>query len=103
MADDSEPLERQAPAPSSFDPLLPPQMAERAGAGAFIALGAELFTVVTTASSLGYGATRLLGGAGFSLGLFLVVVAGAELFTGNNLLVMAWASGEGGAGRLLRH
>jgi formate/nitrite transporter len=61
-------------------------------AGAFISLGALLFTVVVTESSLGFGPTRLLGGVGFSLGLILVVVAGAELFTGNNLIAMAWAS-----------
>lgn len=61
-------------------------------AGAFIALGAEFFTLVTTASGLEYGMNRLLGGVAFSLGLYLVVVGGAELFTGNNLIVMAWAS-----------
>jgi formate/nitrite transporter len=61
-------------------------------AGAFISLGALLFTVVVTDSSLGFGPTRLLGGVGFCLGLILVVVAGAELFTGNNLIAMAWAS-----------
>jgi formate transporter len=47
---------------------------------------------VVTDSSVGYGATRLLGGLSFSLGLILVVLAGAELFTGNNLIAMAWAS-----------
>lgn len=62
-------------------------------AGAFVSLGALFFTVVVTDSFLGFGVTRLLGGAAFSLGLILVVVAGAELFTGNNLLAMAWASG----------
>lgn len=62
-------------------------------AGAFIALGALFFTVVVTDARLGFGVTRLLGGVSFSLGLVLVVVAGAELFTGNNLLAMAWASG----------
>lgn len=61
-------------------------------AGAFISLGALLFTVVVTESSLGFGPTRLLGGLSFCLGLILVVVAGAELFTGNNLIAMAWAS-----------
>lgn len=61
-------------------------------AGAFIALGALLFTVIITESGLGFGVTRLLGGLGFCLGLVLVVVGGAELFTGNNLLAMAWAS-----------
>ena len=62
-------------------------------AGAFISLGALFFTVVVTGSTLGFGATRLVGGVAFCLGLILVVVAGAELFTGNNLLAMAWASG----------
>lgn len=61
-------------------------------AGAFIALGAVLFTVVVTSPTLGFGATRLLGGVAFSLGLILVVIAGGELFTGNNLIAMAWAS-----------
>jgi len=61
-------------------------------AGAFISLGALLFTVVVTKASLGFGVTRLFGGVSFCLGLVLVVVAGAELFTGNNLLAMAWAS-----------
>lgn len=61
-------------------------------AGAFISLGAIFFTVVVTDSSLGFGITRLLGGLSFSLGLILVVIGGAELFTGNNLLAMAWAS-----------
>lgn len=61
-------------------------------AGAFISLGALSATVVTTGSELGFGPTRLLGGGAFSLGLILVIVAGAELFTGNNLLAMAWAS-----------
>lgn len=61
-------------------------------AGAFISLGALFFTVVVTGSQFGFGITRLFGGLSFSLGLVLVVVAGAELFTGNNLLAMAWAS-----------
>ena len=61
-------------------------------AGAFISLGALFFTVVVTGSSVGFGVTRLLGGVSFCLGLVLVVVAGAELFTGNNLLAIAWAS-----------
>jgi formate transporter len=62
-------------------------------AGAFISLGALFFTVVVTGAGLGFGVTRLLGGVSFCLGMVLVVVAGAELFTGNNLLAMAWASG----------
>lgn len=61
-------------------------------AGAFISLGALFFAVVITQSQLGFGVTRLLGGVSFCLGLILVVVGGAELFTGNNLLAMAWAS-----------
>jgi len=61
-------------------------------AGAFISLGALFFTVVITKAGLGFGVNRLIGGLCFSLGLVLVVVAGAELFTGNNLLAMAWAS-----------
>ena len=60
-------------------------------AGAFIAFGAMSFTLVMTGSELGLGPSRLLGGLAFSLGLILVVVGGAELFTGNNLIVMAWA------------
>ncbi len=58
-------------------------------AGAFIAFSAAFFTVVTHDSTLSLGITRLIGGLAFCLGLVLVVVAGAELFTGNNLLVMA--------------
>jgi formate/nitrite transporter len=61
-------------------------------AGAFIALGALFFTVVMTRPVLGFGVSRLVGGVAFSLGLILVVVGGAELFTGNNLVAMAWAS-----------
>jgi formate transporter len=98
----------------SFDALLPAEMAVRAEqvgvrkaqlnvvsmfmlsvlAGAFIALGAIFATTVMAGAStmLPYGVIRLLGGSVFSLGLILVVVAGAELFTGNNLIVMAWAS-----------
>ena len=61
-------------------------------AGAYIALGAVFSTTVATGSELGYGPTRLLAGVAFSLGLILVVVAGAELFTGNTLIVLAVAS-----------
>jgi formate transporter len=62
-------------------------------AGAFIALGSLYYVIVVSDASLGFAAQRVLGGAVFSLGLLLVVVAGAELFTGNNLLAMAWADG----------
>ncbi len=62
-------------------------------AGAFIALGAIFATTVTAGGAdVPFGVLRLLGGLAFSLGLILVIVAGAELFTGNNLIVMAWAS-----------
>ena len=61
-------------------------------AGAFIAMGAAFATLAMTQTGLGLGPTRVLGGVTFSLGLILVVVAGAELFTGNNLVAMAWAS-----------
>ena len=60
-------------------------------AGAFIGLGALYYVVVKSDAALGFAATQVLGGVAFSLGLILVVVAGAELFTGNNLLAMAWA------------
>ncbi len=72
-------------------------------AGAFIALGGVFATLVGTDSGLGYGPTRLLAGIAFSLGLILVVIAGAELFTGNNLIVMAVASGQASIGQLLRN
>src|SRR4029434_10366521 len=58
-------------------------------AGGSIARGALYFTLVTSDSSLSFVTSRLLGGLTFSLGLILVVVASAELFTGNNLLIMA--------------
>lgn len=61
-------------------------------AGAFISMGAMYFTLITADKSLSFGLSRLLGGLTFSLGLILVILAGAELFTGNNLLVMAWVS-----------
>jgi len=63
-------------------------------AGAFIGLGAAFSTLTTTSPDMGFGPARILGGLTFSLGLILVVVAGAELFTGNNLVAMAWASRE---------
>ncbi|WP_246738139.1 formate/nitrite transporter family protein [Bradyrhizobium sp. CCBAU 051011] len=109
---------------NSIDALLPSEMAERAEqigvqktrldtlslialavlAGAFVAFG-SMFSVVVMAgaeSNLPYGFTRLLGGTVFSLGLILVIVGGAELFTGNNLMVMACASGRIRASELLR-
>lgn len=107
----------------NFDALPPKVMAEKAEtvgiakvkygwrntfmlsilAGAFIALGAIFCTTVVTGASgvLPFGVTKLLGGAVFCLGLILVVVAGAELFTGNNLIIMATVSGRVTFGQLL--
>jgi len=110
--------------PTGLDALPPPEMANKAEqigvskagmdaptmfalavlAGAFIAMGAVFATTTTTGSTgMPYGVTRLLGGLTFSLGLILVVVAGAELFTGNNLIVMAWASRRVSTLHLLRN
>ena len=86
-------------------------------AGAFIALGAIFATTIGAGSiavmspdgavafstGLPYGVTRLLMGLVFSLGLILVVVGGAELFTGNSLIVMAWANGKVKGRALLRN
>jgi len=72
-------------------------------AGAFIGLGALYFVLVRSDPTLGFAARQVLGGVAFSLGLVLVVVAGAELFTGNNLLAMAWADGKITTGDLLRN
>jgi len=107
-----------------MDALLPPEMAEKAEAiglskinlpfvttfvlailaGAFVGLGAmAATTVLASSSSLPYGVARLLFGLAFCLGLILIVVAGAELFTGNNLIVMAWASRKISTWALLRN
>lgn len=106
----------------AIDALTPPEMAERMEevgakkasldfwstfalavlAGAFIGLGAEFFTLVVTDSGSGFN-QRVLGGLVFSLGLILVVVAGAELFTGNNLIVMAWVGGKLTLGQVMRN
>ena len=72
-------------------------------AGIFIAFGAMLYTLVITDSTLGFGLTKLVGGIAFSLGLILVIVAGAELFTGNNLIVMAWANRDVTTAKLLKN
>lgn len=108
-----------------IDSLLPPEMALRAEeigarkaamalsplfalsvlAGAFIAFGAVLSTTVAAGAEgfMSYGAARLISGFVFSLGLVLVVIGGAELFTGNNLIVMAWANGMVTTRRVLRN
>jgi len=72
-------------------------------AGAFIGLGTMSFVLVKSDASLGFAASAVLGGLVFALGLMLVVVAGAELFTGNNLLAMAWADGRISSLELLRN
>jgi len=72
-------------------------------AGGFIGLGALFFTLVASDATLGFAPTRVLGGLAFSLGLILVSVAGAELFTGNNLMVMAWADRKITTAELLRN
>ncbi len=61
-------------------------------AGSFIAIGSILFTLATYDSTLPNGITRVIGGLVFCVGLILVIVAGAELFTGNNLIVMGFIS-----------
>lgn len=73
-------------------------------AGAFIGLGAMFSTTVLagTAGTMAFGFARLLSGVAFSLGLVLVVVGGAELFTGNALMVMALAAGRIHIGEMLR-
>lgn len=72
-------------------------------AGAFISFGAMFYVLVITGSDLGFGPGRLLGGIAFSLGLILVLIGGAELFTGNNLIVMAWAEHKVTTVQLLRN
>jgi formate transporter len=72
-------------------------------AGGFIGLGAMFFTLVASDAGLGFAITRVLGGLVFSLGLILVVVAGAELFTGNNLLLMACVSRRITINRLVKN
>ena len=72
-------------------------------AGAFIAFGAMFMTVVATGSDdLPFGIARLVAGLVFSLGLVLVIVGGAELFTGDALMIVAFASRRIGLGALLR-
>lgn len=120
MADQATPPNTD---PGLFDAYSPAQMARRvetAGAakaglpllslfilallaGAFIAFGAMLYTLTMTSHGMGLGPSRILGGVTFSLGLVLVVVGGAELFTGNLLLVMGWADRKFTTTALLRN
>jgi formate transporter len=106
------------PSPDAFAPAAVAERVSKAGvtksnlkfgqmlwlailAGVFIGLGAEYCTLVITGSSAGFGLTKLIGGLAFSLGLILVLIAGAELFTGNNLLTMAWLDGRVSTRKLL--
>jgi formate transporter FocA len=119
-----EPEERQSDSLSTYDELLPGEMAGKAQdigikkanldflstfalavlAGAFIALGCIFFTVSQTgAAAIPWGISRIIGGLAFSLGLILVIVGGAELFTGNNLIIMAWASRKLSTWRVVRN
>jgi formate/nitrite transporter len=72
-------------------------------AGAFIGIGGLLYALIKSDIALSFARTQVLGGLAFSLGLILVVVAGAELFTGNNLIVMAWADNKISLRELLRN
>ncbi|NMC14242.1 MAG: formate transporter FocA [Chloroflexi bacterium] len=86
-------------------------------AGAFIGIGAIFATTVSAGSisikdatgtaafstGLPYGVVRLLTGLVFTVGLILVVVGGSELFTGNNLIIMAFANKKVSLGGLLRN
>ena len=72
-------------------------------AGAFIGFGAAAYSMVMTGADTAYGPARLLGGLVFSLGLILVIVGGAELFTGNALMVMAAVDGRISVRQLLRN
>src|SRR5215468_4346236 len=63
-------------------------------AGGGIGFGAVYYTIVASDPTFSFATVRVVGGLVFTLGLALVLVGGAELFTGNNLIVMAWASGK---------
>lgn len=60
-------------------------------AGVFIGIGSMFSVIVKSDGGLTFATAAILSGIAFSLGLFIVIIAGAELFTGNNLLIMAWA------------
>lgn len=72
-------------------------------AGGGIGFGALYYSIVASDPELSFATGRVLGGLVFSLGLALVIVGGAELFTGNNLIVMAWASGKVSTAEMLRN
>jgi len=72
-------------------------------AGAYIGFGAHLATTAATGEYAALGVKQLLVGTAFTVGLMLVVIAGAELFTGNNLMSISLCSGRIGMGGLLRN
>jgi formate/nitrite transporter len=72
-------------------------------AGGGVGFGAIYYTIVASDPTLGFATIRVLGGFVFTLGLALVLVGGAELFTGNNLIIMAWASGNVSTLTMLRN
>ena len=72
-------------------------------AGGSIGLGALYYTVIVSDAELTFAAARMMGGLAFSLGLVIILIGGAELFTGNNLIVMAWASGHVSTKKMLRN
>lgn len=71
--------------------------------GVFVALGSELFIFVTHDSQFSFGFTNFLGGLAYSLGTILIVIAGAELFNSNNLIIMAYMDKKISLARLLRN
>ena len=72
-------------------------------AGAFIGFGSAFWCIAMAGIDPGFGPARVLGGAVFALGLILVIVGGAELFTGNALMVMAAVDRRVTLGSLLRN
>jgi formate transporter len=72
-------------------------------AGGGVGFGALYYTIVASDPALSFATVRVVGGLVFTLGLALVLVGGAELFTGNNLIVMAWASGKVSTRTMLRN
>lgn len=111
------------PVPVSSDSLTPGEIAgrlriasaQRAGlpirnlvllgllGGVYIGFGGALATLALTDNPLGYGLGRLTAGIAFSLGLITLVIAGGDLFTGNNLMVLAWASRDISGRALMRN
>ena len=109
------------PSPYGFDAYAPEEIAERVEiygtyksqlsplalimlgvvGGGFIGLGAMAQTVVISDPELGLGAGRILGGLFFAMGYIMAILAGAEVFTTNNLLVMSWANRQLSTRRLL--